>query len=67
MTVHGLPSHVPEPWLTKRELAKHFSVSISTVENWRRAGMPSQRYGHQIVRFQVSACVAWLRAQRTAA
>ncbi len=49
-----------EPWVTKVQLAAHFQVHEKTVERWAAAGMPVMRAGTRTVRFQVSACEAWL-------
>jgi len=51
-----------EPWATKREIAAHFAVHVSTIDRWMRAGMPfEKRYDGGAVRFGKSACDAWFR------
>jgi phage terminase Nu1 subunit (DNA packaging protein) len=52
-----------EPWVTKAQLAAHFQVHEKTVERWAAAGMPVMRAGTRTVRFQVSACEAWLESR----
>jgi phage terminase Nu1 subunit (DNA packaging protein) len=51
-----------EPWVTKAQLARHFDVSLKTVERWAVAGMPCLSRG-RTVRYQISACEAWLGEQ----
>jgi phage terminase Nu1 subunit (DNA packaging protein) len=50
-----------EPWVTKAQLAQHVQVSAKTVERWVADGMPCLR-SRRTVRFQISACEAWLGA-----
>lgn len=50
-----------ERWLSQEGLADHFSVSVRTVQNWRRAGMPHLMAGSH-PRYRPSECEAWLRA-----
>lgn len=48
----GFVIPVAEPWLTKREIAAHYRVSVRTVE---RLNLPFQRVGRQN-RYRVSVC-----------
>ena len=49
----------PEPWLDKRELARHLGISVRSVERALADGMPHARIFTR-VRFQVTAVEAWL-------
>lgn len=50
---------IPERWLSKRELAAHYSFSYRWVEEQTRKGMPSRRIGGQL-RFRLSEVDPWL-------
>jgi hypothetical protein len=51
----------PEPYLTKRELARHYRYSIRWVESRTAAGMPSRMIGGQR-RYRLSETEPWLEA-----
>lgn len=52
------PSHL-EPWLTKKELAHHFSCSVRWIERQMAEGLPSTMIaGRQ--KFKASDAEAWL-------
>jgi phage terminase Nu1 subunit (DNA packaging protein) len=59
--------HSVEPLSTRAELAEILHVSESTIDEMRKAGMPWIPWGRRLVRFEASACVAWLKNQREAA
>jgi phage terminase Nu1 subunit (DNA packaging protein) len=61
MTVRQL-AYVDQ-WLTREELAVALKVSPSTVDRWRREGMPSELWGPRsgTRRFPLAACLAWAR------
>lgn len=61
--VRGLPVAEREPYVTRTELAAMMSVSVSTIDNWVREGMPSETWGMRARRFKPSTCVAWARAR----
>lgn len=63
MTVHGLPVREDEEYVTREELAAFLHVDITTVDRWRRRGMPSEKWGKRVRRFKKSKAVAWLREQ----
>ena len=51
---------VREEVLTRKEVAKAFKVSESTIENWKIDGMPIiKRRG--TTRFLYSECLNWLK------
>jgi phage terminase Nu1 subunit (DNA packaging protein) len=43
----------PEPWLPKAAIAKHYAVSVRTVERWMYHGCPSELFG-SFRRFRLS-------------
>jgi transposase len=54
-----------EPWLSKREIAAHFGVSVRTITRWMQDGMPyRKRYEQAHPRFQISRCEEWMEAGR---
>jgi phage terminase Nu1 subunit (DNA packaging protein) len=61
--VRGLPGTDPEPYVTRVQLAGMMGVSVSTIDNWTREGMPSETWGMRARRFQPSRCIAWARAR----
>ena len=46
--------------VTKHELAQMANCSVSTIERRMRDGLPSVRYGKQLVRFFPSKALPWL-------
>lgn len=38
-------------WLTKRQAADHFAVSVRTIDNWRKRGLQAHKMGG-VVRFK---------------
>jgi len=51
-TVKSTPS---EGWVSKKELAKHFNISLRTVDNWIKKGLiPHIRMGSRRLRFKLS-------------
>lgn len=53
--------HSVEPLVTRAELAVILHMSEDTVDEMRKAGMPWIPWGRRLVRFEASACVAWLK------
>jgi transcriptional regulator with XRE-family HTH domain len=60
----GLPTQPPEPFVTRKELAAILGVSVGTVDNMRRAGMPSVRWGPRARRFKPAEAIAWAQAHQ---
>jgi hypothetical protein len=48
-----------EPWVTKEQVARHFGVSLKTVERWTSEGMPCLRASSRTVRYRIRACEEW--------
>jgi len=45
----------PEGWVRKKDVAKHLSVSLRTVDNWIRKGyLPHVRLGYRKIFFKLS-------------
>lgn len=61
--VLGLPVPEPEPYVSRRELAKHMGISVRTVDSFVEQGMPSETWGIRCRVFQVSRAIAWARAR----
>jgi len=61
--VRGLPTPVRERYVSRRQLAEIMGVSVSTVDRWVQAGMPSSTWGLRARRFLPSQAVAWARQQ----
>lgn len=62
-TVSGLPTQQTERYVTRRELAQMMSVSVGTIDNMVRRGMPSTTWGRRTRRFRASTAIAWAHAQ----
>jgi excisionase family DNA binding protein len=56
---------VPEPFITRRELAELMGVSVRTIDGMVARGMPSVCWGIRARRFRASEALAWARAQDT--
>ena len=50
---------LPERWVSRQQLAVILGVSAATVDNMRRAGMPSVVWGRRSRRFRPSVAEAW--------
>ena len=48
-------------FLKKKEVAKRFGISISSVNNYMRQGMPYYRIGSKLVRFDPEEVEKWLK------
>jgi phage terminase Nu1 subunit (DNA packaging protein) len=66
-TVTGLPTQQVERYVTRRELAGIMGVSVGTIDNMVRAGMPSTTWGRRTRRFRPSTAIAWAQERRAAA
>ena len=63
MSVHGLPTPPPEPYVTGPELAEIMHVSIRTIYRLREEGMPSVSWGLRTRRYLPSVAIAWANAR----
>ena len=61
--VLGLPAPTTESFLTRQELADMMRVSLSTLDQMVKEGMPSVTWGRRTRRFRASAAVAWAQAR----
>ena len=53
-----------ERYVTARELAEVMGVSVSTIQRWTAAGMPSETWGMaRTRRYRVSEAIAWAQAR----
>jgi excisionase family DNA binding protein len=65
-TVSGLPTQQTERYVTRRELAEIMGVSVGTIDNMVRQGMPSTTWGRRTRRFRASTAIAWAQERRAA-
>lgn len=63
MERHLRPVPSAEPLVTREQIAEIMGVGVSTIDEFRRAGMPEIRWGSRLVRFKASKCLAWLEAE----
>ena len=63
MERHLRPVPSAEPLMTREQIAEIMGVGVSTVDEFRRAGMPTIRWSRRLVRFRASVCLAWLEAE----
>lgn len=55
-----------EPLVDRAGLAELFGVSEDTIDELRKAGMPTVAWGRRLVRFEPSRCLAWWREHASA-
>ena len=48
-------------FLKKKEVAERFGISVSSVNNYMRQGMPYYKIGSKLVRFNPEDVEKWLR------
>jgi phage terminase Nu1 subunit (DNA packaging protein) len=48
-------------FLKKKEVAERFGISISSVNNYMRQGMPYYKIGSKLVRLDIKDVEKWLR------
>lgn len=65
MTIHGLPVPESERYLTRQQLADLMGVSLRTIDNLTREGMPSVTFGLRARRYLASRALAWARERET--
>jgi excisionase family DNA binding protein len=65
-TVSGLPVQAVERYVTRQELARIMGVSVGTIDNMVREGMPSTTWGRRTRRFRASTAIAWAQERRVA-
>ena|ERR1700740_784853 len=58
--------HGVEPFVTRAELARIMRVSIGTIDEMVRKGMPSVVWGKRCRRFRASIAIAWAEEARAA-
>lgn len=66
-TISGLPAAPVERFVTRQELADIMRLSVSTIDEMRREGMPSVTWGKRTRRFKASLAIAWAQSRRRAA
>ena len=48
-------------FLKKKEVAERYGISVSSVNNYMRQGMPYYKIGSKLVRFDIKDVEKWLR------
>jgi phage terminase Nu1 subunit (DNA packaging protein) len=61
--VVGLPAQQVERYVSRAELARIMDVSIGTIDNLTREGMPSTTWGRRTRRYRPSTAIAWAQAR----
>lgn len=51
-------------YVTKKQLAEKLQVSELTIDRMRKKGMPWQRVGVKIIRFDINEVNQWLQKQQ---
>lgn len=46
--------------LTKKQLSKELSISITTIDRYMKQGMPYHKLGEKLVRFYLQEVTEWL-------
>jgi len=59
----GLSVASVEAYVTRPQLAELMGVSVGTVDNMVREGMPSVTWGRRTRRFRPSTAIAWAQAR----
>lgn len=49
----------PSGWVGKAAIARHFGLSVRTIEAWLVNGMAQARPSSRMVRFRISDCEEW--------
>lgn len=55
-----------EVYLTRRQVAERLQVSLTTLDGYVKAGMPSYSWGLRVRRFKFSEVERWLKAESRA-
>ena len=53
-------------FLKKKEVAERFGISVSSVNNYMRQGMPYYKIGSKLVRFSSEDVEKWLKEKSKA-
>jgi hypothetical protein len=44
-------------------IAKELDVSIHAIRKWTLQGMPHEKFGKRLCRYELEKCIAWLKEQ----
>jgi excisionase family DNA binding protein len=61
---YSLGDLIMDEKLTASELAKKLKVSVAAVRKWTRQGLPCDRLGKRLVRFDQEKVLRWLNDAR---
>lgn len=61
--VIDLPAATPERFVSRQELAQIMGIGLTTLDDFVKAGMPSETWGLRTRRFLPSQAIAWARAR----
>ena len=48
-------------YLTKKQIAEKIGVSVATINNYMKAGLPYYKIGTRIVRFKLDEVEKWIK------
>ena len=51
-------------YLSKKQVAEKFGISVSTVNNYMRQGMPFYKVGGKLVRFITDEVEIWVKQRK---
>lgn len=51
-------------YLSKKQVAERFGISVSTVNNYMRQGMPFYKVGGKLVRFIADEVEIWVKQRK---
>ena len=51
-------------YLSKKQVAERFGISVSTVNNYMRRGMPFYKMGGKLVRFVSEEVENWMKQRK---
>lgn len=51
-------------YLSKKQVAEKFGISVSTVNNYMRQGMPFYKVGGKLVRFIADEVEIWVKQRK---
>jgi phage terminase Nu1 subunit (DNA packaging protein) len=53
--------HTKPEWLTRKQLAEEWGLSVGSIDKLVKQGLPSETWGLQVRRFHLPTCERWRR------